>query len=358
MNLMPFRYLRSKITLGTGLLILANALLVLPDRSLADTPLSAGEDVRAFDIEREDIRSFIDELVREYGFDEQAIRATLAEGRYQPRIIEAMTRPAEKVLTWWEYRARLVSEQRIKMGREFWQEHRQLLTETEARSGVPAHYIAAIIGVETNFGRNKGSWRVLDALMTLGFDYPPRGRFFRSELEHFLLLSREEGLDPLAIQGSYAGAMGAPQFMPSSYRRFAVNYDMSKNPGTRDLFNDWADVMASIANYFLEHGWQTGGPVLAEAKAPMGTMAGLERGNLRLNSTLGELISQGVVIEVGSDSQLSPETPVMLLPAELEDAEQVRVGFKNFEVITRYNRSILYAMAVHDLAMSIREGTE
>jgi membrane-bound lytic murein transglycosylase B len=342
------------------LLIVGTAGLV--PRALADTPTSVtenrGETVRAFDLQREEISRFIDELATEHNFDRDDLRRLLAEGRYQPKIIDAMTRPAEKVLAWWEYRARLVSAQRVQMGREFWQEHRELLAQTEARSGVPGHYIAAIIGVETNFGRNKGSWRVLDALMTLGFDYPPRGRFFRQELAQFLLLSREEGLDPLATRGSYAGAMGAPQFMPSSYRRFAVNHDMSKASGDRDLFNDWPDVMASIANYFLEHGWQPGEPVLADAEAPAGVMASLDRRSLRLDSTLAQLIERGVAIESLSARNLSPDTPAMLLPAELEDAEQVRVGFKNFQVITRYNRSILYAMAVHDLAMAIREGNE
>ena len=335
---------------------------VATESAAATPPVVQSES--AFDLQREDIRSFINEVAARHQLDPQAIEALLAEGRYQPRIIEAISRPAERVLSWWEYRDRLVSNQRVQMGREFWQEHRALLLDVEARSGVDAHYIAAIIGIETNYGRNKGSWRVLDALMTLGFDYPPRSRFVRSELEQFLLLANEEGLDPKATRGSYAGAMGAPQFMPSSYRRFAVDQDLKPTIGSRDLFNDWADVMASIANYFLAHGWQPGAPVLAEATAPVGTMATLERGNLRLNTTLGALADQGVQVapwtsvETQSDTPLDlpRETPAILLPAELADAEQVRVGFNNFHVITRYNRSILYAMAVHDLALAIKEG--
>lgn len=330
----------------------------------------------SFDLQREEIRNFIDEVSARHGLDRQAVQALLAEGRHQPRIIEAISRPAERVLRWWEYRERLVSAQRVQMGQNFWREHRILLQDIEARSGVDAYYIAAIIGIETNYGRNKGSWRVLDALMTLGFDYPPRSRFFRSELEHFLLLTNEEGLDPKRTLGSYAGAMGAPQFMPSSYRRFAVNHDLTATPGTRDLFDDWADVVASIANYFLAHGWQPGAPVLAEATAPPGTMATLDRSNLRLHTTLGALADAGVQVlgntppmptpqstdpspaAIQTASQWPRETAVMLLPAELAETEQVRVGFNNFQVITRYNRSILYAMAVHDLALAIRAGAE
>ena len=353
------------IVVALGLASLLGAPALVPASTTAPTDAATPTTVQAFDLQREDIRNFIDEVSTRHQLDQEAVQALLAEGRHQPRIIEAISRPAERVLRWWEYRERLVSAQRVEMGRAFWQEHRDLLRDIESRSGVEAHYITAIIGIETNYGRNKGSWRVLDALMTLGFDYPPRGRFFRSELEHFLLLAKEEGLDPKETLGSYAGAMGAQQFMPSSYRRFAVNQDMASTPGERNLFTDWADVMASVANYFLAHGWQPGAPVLAEASAPAGTMAGLDRSNLRLHTTLAQLAEQGVEVKhitretAGATSNAwAPDTAVMLLPAELPDAEQVRVGFNNFQVITRYNRSILYAMAVHDLALAIKEEVE
>lgn len=354
---------RSVLVALGGLALLAAPATLASTTAPVATPTPTTE--QAFDLQREDIRNFINEVSTRHQLEPQAVEALLAEGRHQPRIIEAITRPAERVLSWWEYRERLVSAQRVEMGRAFWQEHRELLLDIQSRSGVDAHYIAAIIGIETNYGRNKGSWRVLDALMTLGFDYPPRGRFFRSELEHFLLLASEEGLNPKETLGSYAGAMGAPQFMPSSYRRFAVNQDMAATPGERDLFTDWADVMASIANYFLAHGWQPGAPVLTEASAPPGTMAGLDRSNLRLHTTLAKLAADGIevkpILTANGDvpePHWPPDTAVMLLPAELPDAEQVRVGFNNFQVITRYNRSILYAMAVHDLALAIQAGID
>lgn len=307
-----------------------------------------------FDLDREEIRSFIEEVSKRHAIPENEIRSLLAQGMYQPRIIAAITRPAESVLRWWEYSQRLVTSERIARGVAFSREHRERLEAVHARTGVSPAYIAAIIGIETNYGRNKGSWRVLDALMTLGFDYPPRARFFRSELEQFLLLVREESLDPLTTLGSYAGAMGAPQFMPSSYRRFAVNgpLDGAVDP-RRDLFNTWDDVIGSVANYFVVHGWQRDAPVLLDVEAAAETLATvmptLERRNLNLNETAASARSKGFAVP----SSIADDTPVILVPAELADRPNVRVGLRNFHVITRYNRSILYAMAVHDLASAI-----
>jgi membrane-bound lytic murein transglycosylase B len=307
-----------------------------------------------FDLQREDIRSFVDEAAARNSIPPEEIRAVLAQGLSQPRILAAIARPAETVLKWWEYSARLVSSERINRGVDFAREHRARLDAVHAATGVDPAYIVAIIGIETNYGRNKGSWRVLDALMTLGFDYPPRSRFFRSELEQFMLLVREERLDPLATLGSYAGAMGAPQFMPSSYRRYAVNGVLDGGRDTRrDLFSDWDDVIASVANYFTAHGWQRDVPAVLEATAPTELIATLERRNLDLNDTLDGLRAKGVVLE----TNLPPDTPAMLIPAELADRPSARVGLKNFHVITRYNRSILYAMAVNDLAAAIRQQT-
>ena len=307
-----------------------------------------------FDLQREDIRAFVDEVAARHSIPPEEIRALLAQGLSQPRILAAIARPAESVLKWWEYSARLVSSERINRGVEFAREHRASLDAIHTATGVDPAYIVAIIGIETNYGRNKGSWRVLDALMTLGFDYPPRSRFFRSELEQFMLLVREERLDPLATLGSYAGAMGAPQFMPSSYRRYAVNgvLDGGTDP-RRDLFSDWDDVIASVANYFTAHGWQRDAPAVLEATVPPELIATLERRNLDLNDTLDGLRAKGVTLE----TTLSPDTAAMLIPAELADRPSARVGLKNFHVITRYNRSILYAMAVNDLAAAIRQQT-
>ena len=309
-----------------------------------------------FDLERADVRKFIEEVSARNKLPIESVRALLGQGMHQPKIIVAMTRPAETVLTWDAYRARLVSAERIARGGEFWQTHRERLERTAADTGVDPAIIVAIIGIETNYGRNKGSWRVLDALMTLGFDYPRRGEFFRSELEHFILMTREESLDPTQVLGSYAGAMGAPQFMPSSYRRFAVNGPLDgQSDARRDLFNDWDDVIASVANYFVVHGWRPSEPVLLETTVvPSELAASLDRRNLELNQTLAGLRALGV----GFDTALKPETRAMLVPAETTMGPGARVGLHNFRVITRYNRSVLYAMAVNDLATALRRPTE
>lgn len=331
-----------------------------PATSTTATPVigapapAAPVEPQPFDLGREDIRAFIEDLSKRQGIPEAEIRALLAQGMYQPRIIAAITRPAETVLRWWEYSNRLVTPERIARGVEFARLHRDRLESAHEKSGVAPAYVTAIIGIETNYGRNKGSWRVIDALMTLGFDYPPRGKFFRSELEQFLLLVREESLNPLTTLGSYAGAMGAPQFMPSSYRRFAVNgtLDGATDP-RRDLFEQWDDVISSVANYFAVNGWERDAPVLLDVAATPETLATvmptLERRNLELNETAASARAKGFAVP----ESVTDETRVILVPAELADRPNVRVGLRNFQVITRYNRSILYAMAVHDLAMAI-----
>jgi membrane-bound lytic murein transglycosylase B len=299
-----------------------------------------------FDLSRSDIQAFVDDVASRHAIPRAEVLALLGKAVAQPKIIEAMTRPAERVSPWWEYRARFLTEQRIREGVDFWAQHRERLALVEQETGVAAPYVIAIIGVETFYGRIKGSWKVLDALMTLGFDYPPRGAFFRSELEQFLLLAREEQVDPAAALGSYAGAMGAPQFIPSSYRRYAVD---GGGDGLRNLFVDWDDVLASVANYFKVHGWQSGGPVVVDATADPSLMATLDPRNLSLNETVAGLRRRGVEFE----APVAPDTAAILIPAELADRPNVRVGFQNFHVITRYNRSIRYAMAVHDLAEAI-----
>ncbi len=300
----------------------------------------------AFDVSRPEISAFITQAAAHTGLASSEIEALLSQAQSQPAILEAMSRPAERVLPWWQYRARFLEAQRIKAGVQFWEQHRELLTRVERERGVPAEYLVAIVGIETSYGRVMGRYRVLDALATLGFDYPPRGEYFRKELEQFLLMTREEQLDPLVVRGSYAGAMGAPQFMPSSYRRYAVDEDQQ---GRRDLWTDWSDVLASVANYFVENGWQTGEPVLADSTVdhdgddPLGFQ-------LTLGETLGSIRARGYAVQ----SPLPDSAPAMLVPAEQEQSMSWRVGFTNFFVITRYNRSPRYAMAVHDLAQALR----
>jgi len=220
--------------------------------------------------------------------------------------------------------------------------------QASATSGVAPEYIVAILGVETSYGRLTGHYRVLDALSTLAFDYPLRAKFFQDELEAFLLLTREARVDPLTASGSYAGAMGAPQFIPSNYRRYAV--DAGRN-GRIDLWSNWLDIFASVGNYFHEHGWITGEPVLSEAAVEPEAAAALDGRNLSPGETVASLQGKGVHF----DAALPATASALLIAADESDAVHWRVGYHNFYVITRYNHSMLYAMAVYELAQSVRE---
>ena len=299
-----------------------------------------------FDLKRPEIAAFVRDVVARDQLKKRQVLALLRKAEPQPKIIEAMTRPAEKVTPWWEYHDHFLTEERISLGAQFYVEHRESLERIASARGIPPEYLVAIMGVETKYGRVIGHYRVLDALTTLAFDYPPRSDYFREELEQFLLLYGEEHIDPLKVTGSYAGAMGVPQFMPSSYRLFAVDAD---GDNKRDLWNDWDDILASIANYFVEHGWEAGGPVLAETKLDPEPKFQIDPHNLELNETVESLNAQGVEVLGGPGGT----TPVVLISAEQPDGPAYRVGFKNFYVITRYNRSARYAMAVHDLAQAI-----
>lgn len=320
-------------------IVVLGMMLAAPFAAAASAPSS-------FDLDRPDIRAFVKEVAPRVGLAEGEILDLLAQARSQPRIIEAMSRPAERRLEWWEYRDRLLTNQRINEGVAFYRQHRTLLENVAGESGVPAEYIVAIVGVETHYGRNTGRYRVLDALATLSFDYPPRASYFRGELEQFLMMVKENHVDPLKATGSYAGAMGAPQFMPSSYRRYAVD---GTGQGRPDLWGNWQDVFASVANYFLAHGWRSGEPVLADAE---GAHPDDDPSNfkLALEDTVASLRARGYSF----DAPVEPEAPAVLVPAPRQDGMAWRVGFNNFYVITRYNRSSRYAMAVHDLATELR----
>jgi membrane-bound lytic murein transglycosylase B len=328
------------------LIFLACGACSLPAHLPAQAPAAEAAPQR-FDLARPEIREFIDDVSRRHrALDRAAVTKLLGQAQSQPRIIELMTRPAERVLPWWEYRQRFLTEERIGQGVEFLQRHRASLERVSATSGVPPEYIVAIIGVETFYGRITGRFRVLDALATLAFDYPPRSRFFRGELEQFMLLVREENIDPVGALGSYAGAMGAPQFIPSSYRAYAVDGSGNRR---RDLWGDWEDVFASVANYFREHGWQRGEPVVVPATLDPEAQFVVRPGNLDLDTTLESLAERGVHVPLA----LPGDTRALLVSAEQQDGPAYRVGFRNFHVITRYNRSVRYAMAVHDLAQEI-----
>lgn len=315
------------------------ALLVLALLAAGTAP------AQTLDVNRPEVQRFIGALTAGQGFDREALSATLGTAVVQKNILEAMAKPAERTLTWPEYRARFLTEERIAAGAALWQEQQDVLDRVAAETGVPAEYLLAITGVETYFGRILGRNRVLDALATLAFEYPPRSEYFTRELEQYLLLVREEQLDPLLPVGSYAGAMGAPQFMPSSLRRFAVDGD---GDGKRDLWTHWPDVFASVANYFVAHGWQRDAPVLAEATQD-GTPDDPAQVKLALEDTVGSLRERGYRFE----TPLAETAQAMLVPAPTEQSLAWRVGFQNFYVITRYNRSAMYGMAVHDLAQAL-----
>ena len=230
--------------------------------------------------------------------------------------------------------------------RTFWREHEADLKRISDETGVSIEILVGIIGVETYFGRITGSYRVLDALSTLAFDYPPRSKFFTGELEQFLLLVREEGMEPTDATGSYAGAMGRPQFMPSSYRAYAVD---STDDGKRDIWDNWADVIGSVANYFVRHGWQEGQEVVRSATLGDQWQGETPKNQLKADETVTSLSHQGVMFSTG----LAGDEEAQLLTLVGKDGEEYWVGFHNFFVITRYNRSVMYALAVHQLGQEI-----
>lgn len=268
-------------------------------------------------------------------------------------VLKAIARPAEGTKEWKEYRPIFLTRERIDKGLAFWREHEAVLNRAEAQYGVPPEMILAILGVETKYGGNKGRNRVIDALATLGLDYPPRAPFFRKELREFLILSRENGLDPLNTWGSYAGAMGFPQFMPSSWRRLAVDFD---GDGKIDLINNPVDAIGSIGNYFKANGWKTGEPVTVRARIINQEYDTITSKDLKTVNTLGEIAKKGLVPREAA-SYLAT-TPASAIRLQGENGGEFWLGFTNFYVITTYNRSILYAMAAFQLSQELKAARE
>jgi len=293
-------------------------------------------------------RSFIGEMVKKHDFDRAELTALLDGAVIDATILETMARPAERVVPWFEYRTIFITEERIAAGVVFWNEHAATLDAVSERYGVAPEMIVAIIGIETYFGTRMGRYRVLDALATLGFAYPPRASFFSSELEAFLLLAREEQVDATTALGSYAGAMGAGQFIPSSYRAYAVDADAD---GKRDLWTNWDDVFGSVANYFDKHGWRAGEPVMESALRPPGFEGPEPRNALELGETVGSLTRMGYVFS----TSLPSDAPAQAFSYEAASGgSEYWVGYHNFRVVTRYNRSTKYALAAHQLAQAVR----
>jgi membrane-bound lytic murein transglycosylase B len=289
---------------------------------------------------------FIDEMVGKHQFRRAELQRLFAKVQPRPSIIRAMTAPST-ARPWHEFRGIYVNRVRIEAGVKFWRVHASAVERASREYGVPEEVIVATIGIETHYGRNTGNFRILEALSMLAFQYPPRAEFFRRELEEYLLLAREAGFDPMTVRGSYAGAIGIPQFLPSSYRAYAVDFD---GDGIRDLIGTPADAIGSVANYYRKFGWRAGETVAVPAEASGSSVDTAKIGDIRPQTPVGELRRQGVV----PLAAVGDETEAALFSVETESGPRYWLGLNNFYVITRYNRSINYALAVHELAQELR----
>ena len=295
--------------------------------------------------ERPVVKDFVSDMVKKHHFNKDELKDWFSESKKRQSIIDAMMRPAEKVKPWKDYRKIFLTDKRITKGVAFWQQNRELLEKAEAKFGVAAEIIVAIIGVETYYGRQSGRYPVIDALATLGFDYPPRAAFFKKELEQYLLLVRDENLDTKNTLGSYAGAMGYGQFMPSSYLMYSLDHDKD---GSRDLLNNLGDAIASVANYFKAHGWKKDEVVVIQAQ-PNKKFTKLKKQALKPSLTVKQLNEMGYTTE----KKLDKNAMVSLTQLQQKDSKEYWFGMHNFYVITRYNHSEMYAMAVYQLSQEI-----
>ncbi|MGQ4276237.1 lytic murein transglycosylase B [Pseudidiomarina sp. E22-M8] len=290
--------------------------------------------------------AFIDELVVEHNFEREKLKALLSQAQPNQDILEAIQRPWE-AKPWYQYHPIFLTEKRLAAGLEFWQEHAETLARAEQQFGVPAEVIVAIIGVETFYGSYLGNYQVLDALNTLGFHYPPRASFFRSELKEFLLLTRTESLSPTELKGSYAGAMGYGQFISSSYRHYAIDFD---DDGVRNLLSNPVDAIGSVANYFLKNGWRPQAPVALELPTTSAN-AQLASDGLKLTTTVAQLLNAG--LNLPENTELDGDMKAKVFRFEQPSDADYWLGLHNFYVITRYNRSPLYAMVVHQFSQQL-----
>ncbi len=315
---------------------------------LLSVSCSNAADKTFVDVTQPNVAAFIDEMVASQDFNRDALSSLLGKAEIKQTIIDKISSPAERKLSWGEYRKIFITKERIAAGTTFWLENREMLERIQKESGVSIEMVVGIIGVETYYGRITGRDRVLDALATLAFDYPPRSKFFRNELMQFLILTREEEIDATIPLGSYAGAMGRPQFMPSSFRAYAVD---ASGDGKRDIWNNWADVAGSVANYFLEHGWQSGEEVVSQATLSSRWEGAVPepKNTLKASSTVEALSNKGVLFATNLPADSAGE----LLSFEGDDGTELWVGFHNFFVITKYNRSVMYALAAYQLGQEI-----
>lgn len=309
--------------------------------------LNAQASTRPLDISNKEIQNFIKQMHKQHQFDRDNLSDLFKRARHHESIIEAISRPAE-AKPWFEYRPIFLTRDRLQGGVRFWEKNDATLSRAKSTYGVPEEIITAIIGVETRYGRHKGRFPVLDALATLAFAYPPRSKFFTSELEHYLLMTREENIDPLEQLGSYAGAMGMPQFISSSFRRYAVDFD---GDGKRDLWNNTDDAIGSVANYFKMHQWKPGQPIASKVRVHGKRYKKLLENGLKPNFTMQELMDNGVILPDGLPGDLKGT----LIEFETRNGPEYWVGWHNFYVISRYNHSALYSMAVFQLSEQIKK---
>ncbi len=293
-----------------------------------------------------EMQEFVQEMVERHGFERRPLERALRLSRFQSAIIRAMDAPST-ALPWHKFRARYIDDTRITGGLRFWEKHAQVIERAAAEFQVDPDLIVATIGIETLFGRHTGTFNVFDALVTLAFSYPSRAAYFRGELEQFLLLSRETGLSLTGVKGSYAGAVGVPQFMPSSYRKYAVDFD---GDGRRDL-RGAVDAIGSVANYYRHFGWKSGTAVVVEVEVDESEIDALLAAGIKPHMTVAEYRKRGVVPQ----ELVADDAKAALFMVETGDGPRYFLGLNNFYVITRYNRSINYAMVVRELADTLRQ---
>jgi len=298
-------------------------------------------------VDMEAVKSFATDYAKNHDISSDEVMAILTKAEFQQEIIDKISRPAEGTMTWNRYRNIFIKDARIDAGVEFWKEHEETLNQVSSQTGVPVEVICGIIGVETFFGRIKGSYRVLDALYTLGFGYPKRGEFFKSELAKYLELAELESLDIQEVKGSYAGAMGYSQFMPSSYIAYAKSFEEN---GTRDLMNSPEDAIASVANYLKVHRWRKDEPITSKAEMTR-EITGLRKQATRPKNKVSDYTNIGFKPE----DSLNPSLDATMIILKSGEEKEHWFGLYNFYVITRYNHSPMYAMAVYQLGSAIKE---
>ncbi|ALA23864.1 lytic murein transglycosylase [Piscirickettsia salmonis] len=330
-----------------GLLIFLNGFFITTQAVSNTLAVSASTNSKSAEyIQRADVKSYINDLVKQYGFSKAQLERWFHHAKANQRALEILQRPAEKVWTWQQYRSWLVSTKRAKEGAEFWQSNRQTLRRAERMYGVPPQVILAIIGVESSYGKNVGGFPTFNVLTTLAFDYKRRSEFFKRELTEFLLLMRDQKMNPMQVQGSYAGALGLPQFMPSSYRYYAVDFS---GDGHKNLFSNDADVIGSIGNYFKRHGWQGNQPIAVKAKISGDQFNTIIKMGIEPKYTVTELAKFGIQ----SQEKVDPSLKAALIELDGKNGPEYWLAFQDFYAITRYNHSQKYAMAVYDLSQDI-----